>query len=649
MRVKAGKWLDAIKVREKSFSDGKGWWQNADEAVGLYNNGKDDNNTVPYNILYSNTEVLQPSLYSAVPKPDVRTRFSGMVLKPIPEVIERFLTIVADPATVGGDSFDLAMTEATLQAVTGGVGIVRLRYYKDRAFPLTFEAVNYRAFIWAKAARWSKVRWLAFVHKMHKDEMFEKFEIEEVDKIGFVVSENCADEERENAVVYEFWDKETRKVYYLSENWQEKLLDEADDPMGLEHFFPVPGLLQMTPKTGKMEPTTLYSYYKCQAEELNRVSVRLNKILEAIKVRGLYNGLLGDDLKNLLEGEDKENKMMAAGEAALLAQSGGIERHIWMLPIDKLIGVAQQLYQARESIKGVIYEITGISDIIRGSSVASETATAQDLKNKWGTVRLRKMQGFVANYARDLFRLSVDCGSQIIPPEKWKAITQIQLPTAEEKQAAIARMQQMAAMPPIPGQPPQPPDPALQKTASSPSWEEVLKKIADDMGRTFIVNIQTSSTVDIDTAQDKSEVQEFMAAMGQLMPGLAPLVQLGDSGLEAAKGILSAVLSRFKFGQDIADLVNNIQPMPKPGETPDPAKEAEAKAAQEKMTLESQFSQAEHQMKMQKLQMETQRMQKEQEVAMAEMNYKMQEMTLRLQAAQLRAAAPKGRVPPGAQ
>jgi hypothetical protein len=111
-----------------------------------------------------------------------------------------------------------------------------------------------------------------------------------------------------------------------------------------------------------------------------------------------------------------------------------------MLPIERLVEVAKQLYVARESIKQVIYEITGISDIIRGSSVASETATAQDLKNKWGTVRLRRMQTLVADYARDLFRMSVDCGSEYIPPEKWREITQLlEIPTEQEQ--AVAKQQ----------------------------------------------------------------------------------------------------------------------------------------------------------------------------------------------------------------
>lgn len=575
--------LTAIKTREQEFETG--WWKQAESAEKIYsadNTQKIDD--VPYNILYSNTEVLLPSLYSATPKPDVRTRFKMQELKPIPEVCSRFLTVAADPASPGGDSFNTAMTEAVLSALVPGMGFVRVRYIEDRAFPLVYESGHFKMLIWGKASRWAKVPWVAFKHCMNKNAMFKQFNIDEADQENFEPSSE-AEDEKEDCTIYEFWDKNSRKVYFLCEEWREKQLSVSDDPLGMENFFPTPGILTMTARSGKMLPIPLYNFYRNQAEELNRVSVRLNKVLAAIRVRGAYNGLLGEDLKKLLAADELENELVAAAEAGLLAQQGGFDKAIWLLPIEQFVKVANELYKAREAIKQVIYELTGISDIIRGSSVASETATAQDLKNKWGTVRLRRMQTLVADYARDLFRMSVDCGSDRIPAEKWKEITQMpQIPTAQEKQMAIMQLQQLqqqAQQPAIPGfelPPPAPPDPKMVEMAKSPSWEEILGKIKNDQSRTFVVNIQTSSTIDLDTAQDKNEVNEFMAAMGQLMPGLQGLAQIGPTGMEAAKALLMAVCQRYKFGIDIADVVAKIEPPPAPQN--DPKAEAEMQKAQ---------------------------------------------------------------------
>lgn len=660
-------YLEKIQAREKEFKSK--WWKTAESAVKMYDAEGDQNGSDnPYNILYSNTEVLLPSLYSNTPKPDVRTRFKGADLKPIPEVVERYLTILSDPADPGIESLDQAMSENVLSSLTAGMGFVRLRYYADRPVPVAFEAGHYKGLIWGKARKWSKIPWLAFRHELSKEELFSQFGIGKADQADFNVSDEVEDDEDKSkplgTVVYELWVKKTRKIYYLCADWNKILLEEEEDNLQLAGFYPTPGMLLLTAKPGKISPIPLYQYYRNQAEELNRVTTRLNKVLSAIRVRGAYNSLLGDDLQKILSDDQLENALVPATESgALMSQSGGFDRHIWLLPLDKLITVATQLYQARQQIKQVIYELTGISDIIRGSSVASETATAQDLKNKWGTIRLRKMQKLVADYVRDLYRLSVDCSSKVIPPEKWKEMVQMDIPLQSEKQLAQQQMQfmaqqqvqaaQMAQMQGQQPQPPQPPDPKLIKTLQSPSMEEILQKISDDANRTYTINVQTSSTVDMDTATDKQEVQEFMNAMGQLMSGLQPLASLGPSGLEASKAILIAVCQRYKFGLQIVDSLEAIQAPPPAGESEaekaksqaeiqviqaeTQAKMAEIQGNKDLMQAKIQFEQEKLKIEYQKLELEKERMQ----IDLAKARLGMQQTTLKMQAQSQAASKPQ--------
>ena len=658
-------WLDKIKSREKEFE--RGWWHDGENAVAMYDAETTTQGPAspsaasgpPYNILYSNTEVLLPSLYSATPKPDVRTRFKGMDLKPIPEVVERYLTVLSDPANPGVESLDQAMSESVLSSLTSGLGFIRLRYYQDRPVPLVFEAGHYKGLIWAKSRKWSKLPWIAFRHELTKEELFKQFGIEGEDESSFCPLDENEGREKSKAygtIVYELWVKETRQVIYLCEEWTDLELDREDDPLQLAGFFPTPGLMLMTAKPGKLVPIPLYQYYRNQAEELNRVSVRLNKVLSAIRVRGAYNSLLGTDLAKILSDDELENALVPADESGMLAQNGGFEKQIWMLPIDKLIAVATQLYQARQQIKQVIYELTGISDIIRGSSVASETATAQDLKNKWGTIRLRKMQTIVSDYVRDLYRMSVDCGSKVLPPDLWKSITQLPIPLAAEKQTAQqqlayqaqqaqqqmqqqAMMAQLSGQPPQPAQPPTPPDPKLLQAAQSLSMEEILQKISNDANRTYTINVQTSSTIDMDTAADKAEVQDFMMAMGQLMGGLQPLVQLGPSGMEAAKQILIAVCQRFKFGLQIVDSLQGLQPPPPPQE--DPAEKAKAQA-------EMQVIQAKSQAEIKKIQGELALQDKKMEVEMQKLEIERERLAMERERLQMEQQQMRNKVAQGA-
>lgn len=644
----AKKCLDAVLTRQLEFE--KGWWVQAEKAEKIY--AADDIEKMelesPYNILYSNTEVLQPALYSATPKPDVRSRYRDQNLKPLPELVERYLRVASDPQSPGGDCFDNAMQDAVLSSLVPGMGYVRIRYVEDRSFPITFESGHFKTLIWGKATRWAKVPWVCFAHPMTRQTMQAQFNLDDAEMAESYKPTSEAEDEKDDCIVYEFWDRKTKKVYFLAEEWGKTLLKPAaDDPLGLENFYPTPGLLTLTLRNGKTTPIPLYNYYRNQAEELNRVTGRLQKVLSAIKVRGFYNPLLGDDLKKLLSSDEMDNAMVPAGEAGLLAQTG-LDKQIWMMPIENLMTVAKELYSAREAIKQVIYELTGISDIIRGSSVASETATAQDLKNKWGTVRLRRMQAVVANYARDLFRMCVDCSADHVPPSQWNEITQLAIPTAVEQQQAKTMLQQQAMqaqqqMPPPqmpqPGQPPAPPpqapppDPKLLKTAQGPNIEQVLAKIKGDQNRSYFINIETSSTIDLDTAQDKGEVTEFMQSLGQLMPALGPLTELGPTGLEAAKAILINVCARFKFGIEISDAINNIQPPP-PAQ-PSPADQATQQAQQHQAQADSAAAQA----KIQQIALDGQVGQAKAQFDLKKLQADSQKLDLDIQAAQLRVRA----------
>lgn len=655
----AKKYLSLALEREGKFKET--WWKRAEQSEKLYSQPSGEEGEkykAVYNILYSNTEVLVPSLYSATAKPDIRTRFKDARLKPIPEVIERFLTLYTDSAAVGTESFDEAVKDSVLSALSAAMGCLRLRLYEDAEFPLQTESVGYKNIIWGYAKKWSRVPWVAFKHELSKEEFQKQFAVEEEDMAkGYKsVTEVQGSDKRADCVVYEFWHKASATVWFVSEDWTECLLRKTEDPLKLRGFYPTPGLLLLTLKPGQLEPIPLYWYYQNQAEELNRVTYRLNKVISAIRVRGAYNSLLSADMEKILADTETENALVAAGESLALAQGGGFEKNIWLLPLDKLVATAESLYRSREAIKQVIYELTGISDIIRGSNVASETATATQTKDKWGTLRLRKMQTTVANYIRDLFRLAVDAGSTMIPAEKWKMLTQLPIPTMEEQglarqqlqfmqQQAQERMMMAQMQPQQPGAPippPPKPDPQLLAAAQGPNMEEILKQISSDEGRTFTINIQTSSTIDLDTAQDKQEVSEFMNALGQMLAGLQPLMSFGPPGIETIKALLTAVCQRFKFGLPVVDIIETIKPPPPPQPPPpDPTEmaklevvKAESAARLQEMQMESQLAQQEMQNKLKLMQAELQVKEQELQMKSQELRMKSQELQMKEQLAQ---------------
>jgi hypothetical protein len=65
----------------------------------------------------------------------------------------------------------------------------------------------------------------------------------------------------------------------------------------------------------------------------------------------------------------------------------------------------QACFEARKQLISDVYQITGISDIVRGDTDPHETKGAQQLKSQWGSIRLRDRQKEIARFARDLARI----------------------------------------------------------------------------------------------------------------------------------------------------------------------------------------------------------------------------------------------------
>lgn len=649
-------WLNRISSRKKQFEGG--WYKQAKAANDMYDGGKDADQC-PFNILYANTEVLLPSLYSATPRPETVPRFDNP--KEPAQAVNNLLTVLLDDNSPGQESFDDAIGGAVLSALIPGGGGVRLRYREDQPLPLGFEEYKYDQVIWGYAKKWSRVPWLCFLHPMTKEEIQADFRVspERAKKLQAPTQEEqdtnpTRDKGPHTFFVYELWIKSERRVVFLCEELDEPLLREVGDPMKLKGFYPTPNLLTLVQKPSTLDPTPLYEYYKNQAEELNRVTVRLNRILAAIKVRGAYNPLIGRDMEKILSDSEMENGLVPANSPMQL-DGAGFEKQIWLIPIDKLIMVAQQLYIARQSIKQVIQELTGLADIVRGSSVASETATAQELKNKWGTVRLRRMQRIVSLYCRDLLRLATDAATTLIPPEQWKAITGLPYLLEAEKQQLAMQLQQQqmqaqfaAEQAAVMGQPapqPQPPDPTILKQLAAPTWEQIISRLSDDAGRCYVIDIETSSTIDADSGADKQEVTEFMTALGQLLTGLAPLVQMGGEGIAAAKAITLAVCKRFKLGREVED---QLKALPT---TPPPSPEADKGPSQEEIALqqdEHQFRREEMAFKRQELEQKMQQSREKHQMEMQKLAMQQKQMVLQatLTPPQQPATAPQGKPRP---
>lgn len=595
--------IDSAKKREKDYrKEGK-------RIREIYDGERAD--STPFNIAYSNTETLMPALYSAVPRPIVERRYKDddPAGKAAAVAAQRMLEFLIDTNVDGYETFNDSMKSGTLDALLPGRGITSVKYDAEIEGDVKqYELVCTQSRSWDRtyhgyARKWSKVPWVAHEFNIDKEEATELFGKVVAGQIVYTRGEaedgddgRTEDDrdtgERKTALIYQIWDKSGgRKVRYISAHYVDGYLKVEDDPLELTGFFDCPRPLVFLEKTDDLIPTALYILYENQANELNRLTVRIARITEAIKARGVYDTELGDDIANIMQADD--NQLVAADKSSSLAAEKGLQNAIWFMPLEVLIQVLRELYAAREQCKQVIYEITGISDILRGATKASETLGAQQIKSQWGTLRIKPKQNEVQRYARDLLRMMLEVAALKFSEDTWAKMTGLPFMTEMQFQQlqAQAKAAQQAAQ--------QGNQQALQvfqqmqqQLQGQITWKAVLTILKDDVQRSYKIDIETNSTVEPEAAEDQKNISDLMTAIGQFLNGVGPLVAQGVMPFQVAQSMLLSITKRFRFGSEIEDQIKQMKPPQPKDESADKAKQAEAAHQQTQQQAAQQQAQA---------------------------------------------------------
>ncbi|WP_312809339.1 hypothetical protein [Agrobacterium cavarae] len=582
-RREAGeKWIEKVKAAEKAEKD---WLDDSAIATRAYTN-EDKSSTgetllgkrYDFNILFSNVETIVPAVINSAPVPDIRRRFNDPdpAARVVSDIFERSISVQID------DSRLQVELEASAQdAFLAGRGIVRIKFlgdvvggeltdddlrqadkeeeaqgdeeeFQEDEAPgvsamdglqaglghnggpsmerlenerIRFEAVSWRDYRHGPAKRWEDRPWDAFRFVVEKDDEDDSFDRDLI-RSQFDDKEVNEWTKQDGAICgWEIWCKKTKKVYFVSDNGV--MLKVVDDPLGLTNFFPVPTPMQPIEITGQLKPVNPFAIYRKLADQLDTITKRIDVITKAMKVKGWYSGN-ESDLKSVIDLEDNEFAPIDNGD--LWAQSaGGIAAAIAFWPVEKFIVVLRELYSAREQTKQSIYEITGISDIVRGASAASETATAQQIKSQWGSLRIQRMQRMMERYARDLFVMMTEIISSRFTLRTLEEVTGVSiLPSPTDT-----------------------PEQTGQKQA-------VIKLLRGKVASYYRIDVESDSTIRADLTRQKAEVSQFLQGSSAYFAAVAPLVQNGSLPADAAVEIFAATSRMFNLGKSVEDTLEKM-------------------------------------------------------------------------------------------
>lgn len=522
-------WMEEIRLGQRAVEK---WHERGDKIIVRYKDERDtyDVESRRLNILWSNVETLSPVVYARTPKPEVQRRFldKDPVGKVAAEVLER-----ATAGCLDQYDYDGVLQLCVKDYLLPGRGQAWLRYEPEfgQDGSIAYEKcvtdyVHWKDFLTNAARTWSEVRWCGRRSFLTRDELV-KLAGEDIGRqVPLDHKPNGVDESDAQkmdkvakATVWEIWDKPTGQVWFIHPTWSNGPLKVVPAPFKLDGFFPCPRPLTTTTATDSIVPVPDYCEYQDQAEELDDLTRRIAAIQKSLKVVGCYDSSL-TALQNILT-EGYDNVFVPVDNWAAFAQKAGLQGGTSFLPLKEVADTLIALYEARQQVKNDLYEVTGISDILRGESDASETATAQSIKAQWGSIRVRDRQKEVARFARDIIRIKAEIIAEVFEPQ------------------TIAQMSGIEQM-----------GPDYQK-----AFPQAVELLRNGAARNFRIDIETDSTIQPDEQEEKQSATEFLQVFGGFLKEGLPAAQMAPPLIPVMGEILLATVRRFRFGRQMEGMI----------------------------------------------------------------------------------------------
>jgi len=610
-------WLNLIRDAETAFRD---WQDRCDNIDALYADLKKlaaDNRDRQFQIFWANIQVLGPSTYSRPPVPVAVPRFKDR--KPLPraasELLERACVVTFDM-----EDIDQIMRLVRDDLNINGRGVPWLRYEaseadEDEVEHVCIEHLDRKDFLHEPARKWKEVGWVARRAWMTREEMKERFPKVDTGNVAFEVrkddKENGAADPRPKAGIWEIWSKAERKVVWVTDGVEE-VLDSQDPFLKLEGFYPCPKPAYSTVQRRSLIPVPDMAYYRDQLEEINELTARISSLSESVKVRGFYPAgasEVGEAVEAAIKSTSNNQILVGISNWALVGGGAAKDMIVW-LPIDMIVTTIGELVTLRKQLIEDVYQITGLSDIMRGATDPNETLGAQELKSQYGSVRVRDRQAELVRIARDVTRIAAEIMAENFSAKTFLEMSQLELPTDADIAKQVAAMKQQAQQ--IMAQAEQGGDPQAgeqakaqvdvmgkqaQKLQEQPTIDKVMALFRSERLRPFVLDIETDSTIQPDEDAEKQRRTEFLTALGTAMKELAPLVGTQPQAAPFAGAVLKFVTAPYRAGRELEQAIDEfVDSMSAQAQQPKPNPE------EEKLKAEMQLKGADMQIRQQETQ-----------------------------------------------
>jgi hypothetical protein len=552
----ASRWSAEMQAAESNQKD---WIDAGDKVVKRYLDARSNivvEGQSRVNLFTSNIQTLQALLYGKEPKVDVKRRFADPnddVARLAGEILQRLLNTDIERDS---DTYATSLENCLEDRLIPGMGQARLCYeadYEEQAevpaivHPETgqelapaytpapkktredvdTEYCHWKDFRWSPCRTWDEVRWVAFKAPMTRDALKKRFpDYGEQIPMTTVRATILSDEDGlkndpwSRADVWEIWEKETKTCYWWVKGF-DKILDVKPDPLGLDGFFPCPKPLVANSTTTKFIPRSDFILAQDLYDEIDMVSTRITLLERAIAVRGVFDKT-SDPIRRLLS-EAVANELIPIDGFEAFKEKGGLQGVVDWMPLEMITGALQVLRDYRSELMQLLYQVTGMSDIMRGQSTTGATATEQSLKAKFASVRVQRLQNDFARFASDLQSLKAEIISKHFDPETIAARSNIQYMMGADQQNAQA----------------------------------AIGLIKSDFYQ-YRIEVKPESVNMADMAAIKQERSEFLMAISQYLQSSLPVGQAAPWAMPYLLQMLQWAIAGFRGGSTIEGVLDQM-------------------------------------------------------------------------------------------
>jgi len=541
-------------------------------------------------LFWASYEILKPAVYARPPKPVVSPQFKDRrpVKNKTAELLERTSISAFDRSDINN-----VMCEIRDDLIFTNRGVMWLTYETEGGQKVCFEQIDRKDFRHQPARKWSEVGAVARRAWMTKRDMKKRFASHSGDAYkdaNFTVKrdeeENGSVDHSRKASVWEVWHKVDNKVYWVSEG-VDVLLDVSEPELKLRDFFPCPKPAFGTLQRRSLIPVPDYERYAVHFGKINTLTSRIYLLLDKVKMKGLIpsGGDVADAIEELIRSDDDEI-LIPVPSASL---TGDMANFVQWMPIADVATTIQGLITARSQLIDDFYQLSGISDIMRGATEAEETLGAQQLKTQYGSIRVKQKVSELQRIACDAVKIASEIIAEKFSQETLLEMSQMEIPTKaditkqidgiekaakQELKALEDKARQMASQMGGQADPQQAQKaqqefqqaqqqilakyaPMLNEAKAEVPIEDIMKLLRDDKARGFAFEIEDESTIIADEQAEKQSRNEFMAAFSTAAQALAPLVQSGPDGAKLAGALLKFQLAPYRVGRELESMIDD--------------------------------------------------------------------------------------------